>query len=382
MASGSRESNGEGRYQLATVRRACEVLRTFGDEEELLTLAEIAARTGLDKTIAFRLIHTLEHEGFLRKVDGRRYATNARLLTRKRFRIGYATQTSNSPFSAAVEDSVKRAAAKNQIDAIVLDNRYGAKAAIRNAQQFIQERVDLVIEFQTHEKTASLISSMFRAAEIPLIAVEIPHPGAVFYGIDNYRVGMTAGRTLAKWAKAKWNGEADELLLLELEAAGSLPHLRLSGAEAGLRQLLPSIKSVHPIDTRGEFARSFETIRKRLRFARPAKTLLVGVNDPAALGALRAFEEAGRSELCAVVGLGAIPEARAELRRPGTRLIGSVAFFPERYGEDLIQLALDLLRRRTVPAAVFAEHELLTPQNVDRFYPNDTPAALNCGEFR
>ena len=86
---------------------------------------------------------------------------------------------------------------------------------------------------------------------------------------------------------------------------------------------------------------------------------------------MRAFEEAGLSESCAAIGLGAIPEARAELRRPGTRLIGSIAFFPEHYGDDLIQLALDILRKRHVPPAVYANHQMVTSQNVDQLYPNE-----------
>ena len=76
---------------------------------------------------------------------------------------------------------------------------------------------------------------------------------------------------------------------------------------------------------------------------------MAAVNDPSALGALRAFEEAGRNHLCAVMGQNAIREAREELRRPSTRLIGSVAYFPERYGEELIPLALAILQKNKCP---------------------------------
>jgi ribose transport system substrate-binding protein len=90
-----------------------------------------------------------------------------------------------------------------------------------------------------------------------------------------------------------------------------------------------------------------------------------------ALGALRAFQEAGRTEHCAVMGQNASPEARSELREDGTRLIGSIGYFPERYGDDLIRLSLDILNQRQVPPAVFAQHKLVTAQNVDHYYPND-----------
>jgi ribose transport system substrate-binding protein len=360
------------RYQLETVARACSVLRVFSNDEETLSLADIVGRTGLEKTIAFRIVRTLEEQSFLRKVSGRRYSTNVQLRGSRRFRIGYAGQTSDSPFATAVEESLRRSAARSQVDLIVFDNRYSEKVALRCAKQLIAERVDLAIEFQTHQKISPLISSMFQAAQIPMISVDIPHPGAIFYGVDNYSAGLAAGRALVKWCKNHWHGQADELLLLELEIAGSLPYLRMSGVEAAVRQTIPAIKVVR-METRGEFARTLVSVRNRLRSTRAAaKTLIAGVNDPSVFGALRAFEEAGRLESCAAMGLGAIPEARSELRRPGRRLIGSIAFFPERYGDDLIQLAMDILQKRNVPPAVFAKHELLTRENVDSFYPGDS----------
>ena len=71
------------------------------------------------------------------------------------------------------------------------------------------------------------------------------------------------------------------------------------------------------------------------------------------------------------MGQNASVEGRAELRQPGTRLIGSVAYFPEKYGDDIVALALDILHRRPVPPAVFVKHQLVTAETVDHIYPND-----------
>jgi len=90
-----------------------------------------------------------------------------------------------------------------------------------------------------------------------------------------------------------------------------------------------------------------------------------------ALAALRAFEEAGAGDLCAVMGQNCIREARDELRRPGTRLIGSVAYFPESYGDELIPLSLAILQNKPTPGAVFVKHQLITSGNVRLLYPLD-----------
>jgi ribose transport system substrate-binding protein len=112
-------------------------------------------------------------------------------------------------------------------------------------------------------------------------------------------------------------------------------------------------------------------VRAHLRRSRARRVLLGASFDHSGLGALRALEEAGRAQESALVLLGGTVEGRAELRSPGTRLVGDVAFFLERYGQDVIGLALDILRKKPVPPAMFARHAVLTPANVDHYYPND-----------
>jgi ribose transport system substrate-binding protein len=91
------------------------------------------------------------------------------------------------------------------------------------------------------------------------------------------------------------------------------------------------------------------------------------------------MQEVGRADICAVMGQNASPEGRAELRQRGTRLIGSVAYFPEKYGAEIVAVALDILHRRPVPPAVFVKHQLVTPENVDHIYPNDHLIQITAG---
>jgi hypothetical protein len=63
--------------------------------------------------------------------------------------------------------------------------------------------------------------------DIPMIAIDIPHPGAIFYGANNYEAGLMGGRHLGRWAKESWHGVVDEIILIALARAGSLPRMRL-----------------------------------------------------------------------------------------------------------------------------------------------------------
>ncbi len=57
-------------------------------------------------------------------------------------------------------------------------------------------------------------------------------------------------------------------------------------------------------------------------------------------------------------------EARDELRRLDSRLIGSVAYFPEGYGEEFILFAPSILQKKPARSAVFARHQTVTQKNV------------------
>jgi ribose transport system substrate-binding protein len=360
-------------YLVKSVVHSSRVLSAFRASGEALPLREIASRSGLPKSMAFRLLYTLERCGMIDKVGENLYRSALRPFKQKLYRIGYAAQGTDYQFSKEVSDGLQRAAGVEGVELISVDNRYSPKIAQRNADVLVRERVDLVIEFQTDEGIAPMVASKYREANIPLIAIEIPHPGATYFGANNYEAGLIGGRYLGRWAKHRWNGEVDDIVLVELKRAGSLPQMRLTGMLVGMKEACPHLENcrVTYLDGDGVLGDSFEAMRKFLRTNKSRRILVGAINDPSGLGALRAFQEAGRTDACAIVSHNASPEGRMELRQHGTRLVGSVAYFPEKYGEQILKLALDILHNRPTPPAVFVKHQMVTPENVNHVYPND-----------
>ncbi|PYV81527.1 MAG: LacI family transcriptional regulator, partial [Acidobacteria bacterium] len=361
-------------YLVKSVVHSSKILSAFRSAGEALPLREIAIRSGLPKTMAFRLLYTLEKCGMIEKLGANLYQSSFRPLKQRLCRLGYAAQGTDYQFSRDVTSGLERAAQAEGIELISLDNRYSAKIAQRNADLLVREKVDLAIEFQTDETVAPIVAAKYREAGIPMIAIDIPHPGATYYGANNYEAGLIGGRYLGRWVKEHWHSELDEIILLELPRAGNLPQMRLTGMLVGINLVLPTAKNcrVTHLNGDGDLGPSFEVVRKYIRGSRSRRQVVGAINDVSAIGALRAFEEAGRADTCAVMGQNASPEGRAELREPNTRLVGSVAFFPERYGTDLIKVSLDILNKRPVPPAVFVEHKLVTPTTVEHYYPNDS----------
>jgi ribose transport system substrate-binding protein len=366
------------RYLVKSLVHASEVLSSFRSEGEVLRLRDVVARTGFNKGMCFRLLYTLHSCGFLEKVGENQYRAVSEIRPNRKFRIGYAAQGQDSSFPREVAASLQRAAAEAHVELVVVDNRYNAKTSLRNADQLIREEVDLAIEFQADEAVAPAITRKFMEAGIPMIAIDIPHPGATYFGANNYEAGLIGGRHLGKWANKHWEGVVEEILMVEITRSGSVPQARIRGMLAGIHETLRQADQarVHQLDGDGQFRTSLEAVRKYVRTTKAGRVLAGAATDPSALGALRAFQEAGRAEDCAVVGHNAEPDGRAELREPRTRLIGSVGYFPEKYGQGIIRLALDILARKATPPAIFIRHQLITPENVDHYYPNDTLMGL------
>jgi ribose transport system substrate-binding protein len=201
-------------YLIPVLSKALDILELLQDERGPQTLEAIYQRTNISKTTVYRILKTFVHRGYLAQAQDGMY----RLVGRpKKARFGFGGQSAEMPFSEAVSDSLRAAATAAGVDLIVLDNRYDGPTALKNVDEFLANRMDLVIEFQIDQHVAPVIADKIDGAGIPLIAVDIPHPHATFFGVDNYRVGLEAGEYLAQYAKKTWNGKVRWVLGLDIE---------------------------------------------------------------------------------------------------------------------------------------------------------------------
>jgi ribose transport system substrate-binding protein len=82
-------------------------------------------------------------------------------------------------------------------------------------------------------------------------------------------------------------------------------------------------------------------------------------NDDAALGALAAAKRLMRLDDIVLTGQGGDRSLREELANPASRIIGATTYHPERYGGELVRLALKILRGEPAPPAVNIEHSFI-----------------------
>lgn len=346
-------------YLIPILSKAFDVLELLQKEQQPMTLEAIFQRTHISKTTVYRILKTLVHRGYLVQSQDGQY----REITRPRkVRFGFGKQSGEMPFSEAVTASLMDAAAHAGVDLLILDNRYDSATAIRSAEEFVRNHVDLVIEFQIDQQVAPIIADKISTAKIPLIAVDIPHPHATYFGVDNYRVGFEAGALLADFAQKRWNGKVEWILGLDIEEAGPIVQSRITGAFQGIRSSLPDlpVELFVRLDGRGMRDKTAKLVAEFLnRHPRDRHILIAGATDTSALGALEAARALRRERHVAIVGQDCIPEAMDEMRRPDSPWIGSVSHEAATYGPRLIHLGLSILRGDTVPPYNFVEHLLV-----------------------
>jgi ribose transport system substrate-binding protein len=364
-------------YQIESVGRACRLLRILQNGGSL-PLFELAEAAQLSRPTVFRLMTTLQANGMVVKDGGRKYRLAGGYSPGRRYKIGYLAETGETSFYRAVARGLIESGQRAGVDLVVLNNQQDPDIALANVERLLEENVDLVIMFHSYSQIAAVVSTRSSNPKMPLIAVEMPHPNAVYFGVDNCQAGLTAGRYLAHWAQQHWKGEVDEILLIGASRAGSLPEARLTGSLLGINEVLPNSAQAKISTVNGDwqFDESRENVRRHLAKSKAKRILVSAIFDPSALGALEAFSDADRLQDCAIVGQNGSIEARLQMRKSTSRLIGSVAYFPERYGEQLIALALDILTQRVpVPNAVFIKHQLITPGNLKQHYGREMQTA-------
>ncbi|MEA2758091.1 MAG: ribose transport system substrate-binding protein [Methylobacteriaceae bacterium] len=275
-----------------------------------------------------------------------------------------------------VRRSFQLAARTLPVDMLYYDNAGDDAKALANVAAAIAEKADLVIEYHTGTAANAEIARRLKAAGIPALAINYPVPGAPLYGADNLGAGRIAGLALGQFARQNW---PDETVIAAIvgnldEAAPAADRAR--GIAEGLRQELPDV-SLTRLDSGGNPLRIEGVLSKFLASQSKRKVLVGALDDASALAAKTAIELARRLGDCIIVGQGVDRSIhggagdRKELdpSNRGSIVLGSVAYYMDRYGYDVLPLALKMLRGESVPPRTVTQHTLITAKNVFAVYP-------------
>lgn len=281
------------------------------------------------------------------------------------YTIGFSNMCETVPFSVTVRKGLEAAAAKHpNLRLIVRDNDLNNDRALLNANEFADLEVDLAIVYHIDERMGTGIRSVLLKKRVPIIAVDIPIPMTIFFGINNQRAGYLAGEALGQWVQKNWDGEVEKVLVMTEQRALSAIRTRMDSAVQGLRETARfKDDSVFYLDGGTHQTTAYKNAESVFNLWASARRIaVICSNDDTALGVIHRAREMGREGDIAVIGQGA-NLAIEEFPRPGNRFIASTAYYPERYGEHLIALALRMLNKERVPFENLIEPVAVTVDN-------------------
>ena len=276
-----------------------------------------------------------------------------------------------------IRESFNLAVRQLPIDLVFYDNQRNDARAVANAEAAIARKVDLYIQYHRSAAANATIAQKLKAAGIPVLAVNYAVPGAPLYTLDNVAAGRLAGEALAQFAARSWTGQPVAAVAIGRvnDAADRVPE-RVQGVVDSLRQRLPAAR-VTSLDTQGNPAQVAPLLGAFLAGQPGRKILIAATDDATALAAKSAVESAGRLRDTVIVSHGvdrsihggANDRKELDPNNRGSIVLGSVAFYLDRLGYEVLPLALRMLRGEPVPEQTATPHKLVTAANVFAEYP-------------
>lgn len=275
--------------------------------------------------------------------------------------IGLMVQDMSNPFFSAMERNAKQAAAKIGATLNVQDAQVDLANQNTQIDAFIQQKVDLIIISAVDESGNEPAIQRAKAAGIIVIAVDTPARGADAEIMTN---AIQAGETSCEYLFSQMGGKGKVLLVDGTPIQTIID--RIKGCK-NVAQKYPDIKIVGQQASRNDRASSLMVTTDMLT-ANPDVSGIFGMNDPSALGAVLAVEQAGKAGAIKVTGVDGSPEAVEELKRSGSPFIGTATQNPGEMVRQAISLAQDMVDGKHIASpTVLIPSVLVTRDNVDSY---------------
>ena len=285
--------------------------------------------------------------------------------------VGFANIGESDSVATALGDYMVECLNAYGMEVVRTDNEVDGLKAVKNVETMLTRNIEGLVEFNVDESVGGVIMELCNEAEIPVMAIDIPHPGAVFFGADNAYAGMLAGEAVGEAAMEKW-GDLDILLLIDQMASGELPRQRIFKAEDGLRTVFPDFPEDQVYVIEGGISAEVAQIAvSSFLSAHPDETIgMVSLQASAGLGVLAAIQVADRDDDCVLVVHNEDYFFSHILNYPESCWYACVTFNLVKYGQWVAPAMREILDTGVVPENVYVEHKILTRDNVDELYPD------------
>lgn len=276
----------------------------------------------------------------------------------EKVKIAVVLKTLSSQYWKIVAAGAQAAAAKNNVDLILLGppTEDAVEQQINMVQDVLAQKPAAIIFSPSQPATAANVLGKVRAAGVPVLLVDTGMPASFtdyssFIGTDNIAAGKAGGEALAKLLK-----KGDKVLLLDGAPGNPSMNDRIKGAEEVLTAAGMVIASKQPAYSDREKA---YTVTQNVLQSTPDIAGVFAGNDEEALGALRALKQAGKK--VPIIGVDANSDNLKAILQGD--LYGSVAQGNYDMGRLGVEKALEVIAGKTIEKRIDSGAKLITKVN-------------------
>lgn len=266
--------------------------------------------------------------------------------------IALVVSTLNNPFFVSMKDGAQQEANKLGYKLVVLDSQNNPAKELANVQDLMVQNPKMLLINPTDSDAVGNAIKMANQAKIPVITLDrVATKGEVVSHIasDNRVGGKMAGDFIAD----KIGADA-KVIQLEGIAGTSAARERGEGFKQSQEQHKFKLLGSQPADfdrTKGL------NVMQNLLTAHPDVQAVFAQNDEMALGALRALQTAGKSDVI-VVGFDGTADGVKAVE--GGKLAATVAQRPDQIGVIGVETADKVLKGEKVAATIPVDLKLVT----------------------
>ena len=294
---------------------------------------------------------------------------------KKVINLGLANISETNSFGKLVKMGFEEACEKRGWTLTYVNNNLDGPTAVNNARILASSEVDFVVNLNVDQSVAGSIMDVLNEAGIPAMGVDISLGEDVpFFGVNSAIVGTVNGEYAAEYIKENWDGKVDHVVLFTQMTSGDEVNKRVRNSVEALEAAGIEVGEVTEIDAKGDTPTAQSMFASFLS-AHPDsdKIACFSINEFPATGAYAAAVMAEREWDIRIFSASCSDQFVSPMYRSegNQSWISTVAFFPEKYGEQACQIIEDYFATGEIALINDAHVQPIDWSNINEFYPLD-----------
>ncbi|MBW3622296.1 MAG: substrate-binding domain-containing protein [Armatimonadetes bacterium] len=275
--------------------------------------------------------------------------------------IGVSLLTMANPFFKVMGDSMVDAGKANGYRVIVQAGEMDPARQKDQVNDFIVKKVNAIVLSPVDSRSIGTAIRAANDANVPVFTADIasldPSARVVSHvATDNYGGGKLAGQAMVE----ALNGKGKVAIITHPEVESVIQ--RAKGFKEVLSQS-PGVRIVAELPGKGQRDTSFKVAQDILQ-SHPDLDGLFAINDPSALGAVAAIEQAGKAGKIKVIGFDGMPEARQAVK--DGKIYADIVQHPDAIGKITMETVNKYMAGEKVPAQKLIPASTYTRADADK----------------